>query len=489
MDKMDKAIVLININSDLRFHPSSVLCVGSALKQAGFKVHIYNIAPEEAPGKIKQILALKPLFVGFSVFTGPRTAIAAEMSSELKRRDPAVMVVWGGIHPSLVPEQCLKEGCIDIVVIGEGEETAVELAQALVSNAKLEEIQGLGFKSGGRIIINKRRPLINNLDDYKLDWSLVNMDECIETDIEGIRYLHFMSSRGCPFNCGFCYNFAFNERRWRPHSFEYVTEEIIRLKQVSGINGIVFNDDNFMVDIERAFKILRFLKDNGIRCVRLEMRLESLSHGILQKVSELGVINIFVGWESGSNRILKLINKGITREDIIEKFKLFSRHPQLAVSAAAIIGFPTETWGDVCETIDLGIKIAELVPANIITFQTYLPYPGTDLYPLAVKGGLNVPQRSKDWGGYNTFYGNMKLEWLPWAKNNTTKLFYRIDKYGKLLNRSKSSSFLRTLGKKICYFLARARIKCRFFAFPVEIFILHRFNRYYLDSKGKVVKR
>jgi len=120
-----------------------------------------------------------------------------------------------------------------------------------------------------------------------------------------------------------------------------------------------------------------------------------------------------------------------------------------------------------------------MIPGIVVTYQTFLPYPGTDAYELALKEGLRPPSRTEDYEVYDTFGTSMPLEWLPWADRNTSKLFYRIDKYGKLLTHSESTSALRTLGKKILYNLAKFRLRHRFFAFPFEIFILFKFNRYY----------
>ncbi|MBU2541458.1 MAG: B12-binding domain-containing radical SAM protein [Candidatus Omnitrophica bacterium] len=486
---MTNNIVLLNVKSDQVVYPLGLLYVGSALKRAGFDVKIYNILPEKIDENIDKIIELNPLFVGLSVFTGIHTAVAVKTSERLKQENPSLTIVWGGIHPSLIPGQCLLDAFVDIVVMGEGEETVVDLAQHLKNGSDLGDVKGIGFKSKDEIVINQPRPLIKNLDDFRIDWSLIDLRQCIDTVYTDTRYMGYMSSRGCPFNCGFCYNRAFNKRKWRSHSFEHVAGEIMDLKQRSGINGIVFFDDNFMVDVPRAIKILRFLKENGIKCVRLEMRLDILNEEILNTIYELGVRMVFVGWESGSNRMLKLIDKRITREEIIDKFRLFSRYPKIGVSASSIIGFPTETWQEICQTIDLGLEIAKSIPFNIITFQTFLPYPGTDMYQLAIKQGHKPPKHSCEWGGYNTFYGDMKLEWLPWANKETARIFYRIDKYGKLLNHAPSTTLLRTLGKKICYYLSRFRLHNRFFFLPFEIFLLHRFNRYYMDSKGRRKKR
>lgn len=486
---MNERIALVAIKTDRVVYPLSILYVGSVLKNSGFDVKIYNILPNRIEDNIQEIIDSGPLFAGFSVFTGIHTAVAARMSQELKKRCPSLTIVWGGIHPSLVPRQCLEEDFVDITVMGEGEETAAELALALKQKSELKGIKGIGFKEGGEIFLNEARPLIKNLDNYGLDWSLMDIGDCIDKTTDGLRSISYMTSRGCPFNCGFCYNLAFNKRRWRPFSFEHVVKEIMYMKKIGGIEGVSFHDDNFMTNVPRALKIISFLKDNGIKCLKLEMRVDTLNEEVLSTVYKLGVRSIFIGWESGSNRVLKLINKGITREEILDKFKLLRRFPRLAVSAPAIIGFPTETMGEVCQTIDLGLRIAKLVPSNHIIFQTFLPYPGTELYPLAVKEGLVPPKRSLDWEGYNTFYGTMKLEWLPWATKRTPRDFYSIDKYGKLLNHATSSTLLRSIGKKICYYLARFRLKYKFFYLPVEIYILHRFNRYYLDLEGKPIKR
>src|SRR3989338_454172 len=382
---MNKRIALVAIKTDRVVYPLSILYVGSALKKSGFEVKIYNILPNRIDDNIQEIIDPDPLFVGFSVFTVIRTAVAARMSQNLKQRSPSLKIVWGGIHPSLVPRQCLEEDFVDMAVVGEGEETAVELALALKQGYGLKGIKGVGFKEEGEIFLNEARPLIKNLDNYGLDWSLINIRGCIDKTTDGLRSISYMTSRGCPFNCGFCYNLAFNKRRWRPYSFEHVTGEIMHMKEIGGIEGVSFHDDNFMTNVPRALKIISFLKDNGIKCLKLEMRVDTLNKEILEAVYKLGVRSIFIGWESGSNRVLKLINKGITREEIIDKFKLLRRFPQIAVSAPAIIGFPTETRQEVYQTIGLGLKIAKLVPSNHIIFQTFLPYPGTELYPLAIK--------------------------------------------------------------------------------------------------------
>jgi radical SAM superfamily enzyme YgiQ (UPF0313 family) len=173
------------------------------------------------------------------------------------------------------------------------------------------------------------------------------------------------------------------------------------------------------------------------------------------------------------------MRKDTTRDIIIEKFTLLSRYKDISVNCAMIIGYPTETMKEIEKTMDLGAELSDMIPGIVVTFQTFLPYPGTDAYELALKEGFVPPPKTEDYDVYDTFGKTMTLSWLPWANKRTSELFFRIDKYGKLLTHSASTSSVRTLAKRFLYRLARFRLKRRWFAFPFEISILFRFNRYY----------
>ena len=229
----------------------------------------------------------------------------------------------------------------------------------------------------------------------------------------------------------------------------------------------------------RAFRILEKLKEMDVVATSCMIRLEVLDEGIVNRLKGLGVRRIFVGVESGSDRVLKLINKELTRELVIEKFRMLSKFKDIAVTAACIIGFPTETWEDIYQTIDLGVLLSEIFPDILVTFQTFIPYPGSSLYDIACKNGFSLPSNMSAYDTFDTYKGEMELSWLPWADSRTKTIFYRIDKYGKLLTHSKGSNPLRSLGKELFYRISRERLKKRFFAFPWEISVLHKFNRYY----------
>lgn len=472
---MNKSIILATVK-DEPIAPMGILYVGNALKQAGHNVVIYDLKPEEIEEAAKSIAELKPLFLGISTLTGLQTRHSAVLSMSVKQINSKIPIVWGGIHPSILPDECLKEDYIDAVVIGEGEETIIEVAQAYFNGGGLEGILGTGYSKNGETILNKPRPMQRDIDKFRMDWTLVDINRYIRRTHKGNSQIDFVTSRGCPFNCGFCYNAAFNKRRWRAHSIDHVLESIDRLKKTADIDAIQMQDDNFFVNDARAIEIISKLKKRDVQSDYIQMRIEKVQEEIIKALIENGIERLFIGWESANPRILKLINKNITREQLIDKFLLLSKFPKLSANASAIVGFPTETWKEIYVTIDFSLFISKLIPGVLINLFTYLPYPGSSIYELAIKEGFNPPACQFDWGVFDLLDSrDLDISWLPWIKEKEKKIFYRLDKYAQLLNHAKSTSLIRTRVKKIFYHSARFRFKHRFFKYPLEIKIQERF--------------
>lgn len=483
---MKNKILLIKIENESVYNPLGLLYVGSHLKNNGYNVDL-QIIPSTLfldinfiEQKAKAIIKEGYLFVGFSVLSGPQTKYSAILSKKIKEINDETCIVWGGIHPSLLPQQTLNESYIDVVVIGEGEKTALELADALSRNYDLRLVNGIGYKEDNKLMFNKEREFIKDLDKIIIDWSLVDMQKCLlEIPGRNERSFIYLTSRGCPHNCTFCYNKIFNKRKWRIHSIERIVSDIALIKKNYKIKTISFMDDHFFVNKNRSFEILSKLKAMDVTCSEFLLRVDEITEESIKRLNELGVKRIFVGVESGNDRVLSLMNKNTNRKMILEKFKILSKYKDIAVNSAMIIGYPTETLNEIEDSIDLGIELAEMIPGIVVTYQTFLPYPGTEAYELALKEGLKPLSRTEDYEIYDSFGKSMPLTWLPWADKNTRELFFRIDKYGKLLTHSKSTSLIRTIGKKFFYYLAKFRLRHRFFAFPFEISILFKFNRYY----------
>jgi len=472
---------------DTAMPPTGCMYVGGALKQAGFHVTIHHISSKDIQRTAQIICQTNPLFVGFSVITGSPVVHSATMGRMLKKISPDVPIVWGGIHPSLIPELCLCENFVDYVAIGEGEEVAVALANTLSTGGELSTISNIGYKDNdGEITINRTGPFIKNLDQYKQDWSLLNPKHYIRTSLDGKKYFVFITSRGCPYNCGFCYNLMFNKRRWRSHSDEFVINEIKQLKEVTGIEYVTFNDDNFLVDKKRAIRILKGLREIGVTALWIEVRLDQFDDDILAQLVQYGVKTIFVGWESGSNNTLKKIDKGFDTELIINSFKMAAKY-SLEIDASAIVGFPFENEEDINKTLKMVGKIDDINPGrNKFNIGVYIPYPGTRIVHEAIQLGFRFPTDINLWGKYDILKGEMDL---PWLKQEQIRRISKIDRYGKMLYTGSPRMSIFFVVQKLFATLAKIRFKYSCFLFPVEAHLYNLLVRLYFKFRISSVKK
>ena len=416
-------ITLIKINPPWGMvnPPLGLLYIGNALKKAGHEVRVLHYSSKDALNHVLEIVRSKPIFVGFSVFTAGGIRDTVLMCKEIKRISK-IPIVWGNAHPSLTPEQCLNEPYVDIVVFSEGEETVVELAKAIEKGQELKNIRGIGYREGGRVKITEPRPFIQNLDQYKADWSLIDINKYIRPYWDLKRVLPFVTSRGCPHDCSFCYNLVFNKRRWRAHSIDFVVSEVEKLKSEYNIDGIRFWDDNFFVNKERAFKIVERIN----LPYYAETRIDYIDEDFARKLKETKCQELLFGLESGSNRILKLINKGFTVEDILKGIKILAKFKIPKISGSIIIGYPTETKSEFLQTMKMVTQLLEINPKVEFTTGLYLPYPGVPSYELAIKEGFNPPQETEGWDVLDRWAYGSEVSWLDWI---TASEVNKIRKY------------------------------------------------------------
>jgi len=463
------SLIQINYTEDHseKVLPLGILAVGSNLKRHGFEVELININEKEIDKTAEQLSLQSQIYVGLSVMTGIQTKHSAQLSQKIKAINPNIQIVWGGIHPSLLPEQCLAEPYIDYVVISEGEVTSVELAESLINKTDLSAVLGIGYKDGGEIKITPWRPFIANLDEYRLDFSLVDLEKFIFPLSDHKRVIAYKASRGCPFNCSFCYNNAFNQNKWRTWTADVVIEDIKWLKDNYRIDAIKFYDDNFFVDKNRAFYILERIDLPS----HLEIRIDSITDEVAEKLKRLKVFDMLIGIESGSNRMLELIDKRFSVDTLMNGVSVIAKH-QLPATYSVIVGLPTEVKSEFEATIDLLYKIYQVHPQAAFTLGAYLPYPGSKMYDLAIAEGFKPPVKTEDWGKIDRFRQDFDSPWVDSAK------VWRIREYFKFLNWR--------LGPVIKWF--EFRIKHRLFDWPVDIYLVEYFSGLALEQKGFIGK-
>ena len=415
MQEKNNLICLVKIDNHIYrdVPPLGVLYLASALFRNGFHVEIYHIESNEIDKYEQIILNKKPLFVGFSVVTGWGVKYAVTLSRRIKNKSQ-IPIIWGNVHPSSLPKQCLEEKYIDIVCIGEGEETVVELAKALKNNSDISEIQGIGYKQKSNIVINPRRPRIKNLDQYEIDWDIVDIHRYI-TPCWGIkRTLRVIASRGCPYNCWFCYNLFFNQKQWYSHSAQYVIQKLSDLVKAYNIEALYFNDDNFFVDQKWAWEIL-----NGLEVpYYASVRAECINKNFAQKLSDTGCQELLIGFESGSDAVLKdIMNKGTTEKDNYNAVDILCHYPHIKISGSFITALPGETENDIQKTIQMICKFLEIHPNFKVILAFYRPMPGTELYKLSLAQGFVPPDKTEDWSSFDALDNSFELPWMDKQKS------------------------------------------------------------------------
>lgn len=423
--------------------------------------------------------------VGISAMTGSQIKFGLEIAKKIKKDFKDIPLVWGGIHLSLLPEQAIENEFVDYVVTGEGEQTFYELVEHIFSDKNVSDIasiKGLVYQDeNGQIKRNSEREFIS-LDEIPLvPYDLLKQTKCYHVD----KQIAYQSSRGCPYNCSFCYNQTVNHKRWRGKSPEIVIRDLKYLKKTFNVSSVNFVDDQALVKKTRTLKIAElFIKEelniNWSASVTVNS-FHNYTDDEVKLLKKSGLKALAFGAESGSERILHLLHK----DTHVQKFYEVARKCQrqkLGATFYFMMGFPWETEEDVEKTfrvIDILSKIGSLVYLKGIMRLT--PYPGTECFDIAREQGCEFPQNFEEWDEYG-HTTNVQLPWLDEKTQKKYDLISLIARNGGLNQWNfKSINGHYTSYKFFFYHLdARIRWKLRFFLFAPEwklyTWIMRRFH-------------
>jgi radical SAM superfamily enzyme YgiQ (UPF0313 family) len=451
--------------------------LSSSLKKAGFSVIIEDITETDIDKSIEKVKQIQPLFVGISVTFGTFSKSFVEYARKVKQIDKNIPIVFGGAHATAIPELCLKTGFVDYVVMGEGERTIQELAIALRDGELIANIEGISYQMGNYMITTPPRPLENNIDTFDIDWESCNLNHYIYTNTVTRKrtFRSYRSSRGCPFQCTFCYNVYFNKQRFRPHSVDYVLRDLEMLKHKYKVDIIQFTDDNFFGNKKRAYEILRGMKEIGIVATNLDVRATDVDEELMKTLSECECNSIFVGLESENERVLKYMKKKIRKEDFQNVLTIAEKWG-ITVSTQMIIGIPTHTKQEIMDTIDFSVSLLRKEPNCNLILVPYLPLPGTAMYQEAMCNGHIPPVDIEDYDNFGTPTGYLKksasdMSWLPWASDQDKeklRLIAPISTQSLFVRPLLTDRFpIRTM-KDILFRLACFRLKHLFFSRPLD---------------------
>jgi len=407
--------------------PLGLLLIAAPLIKNGYFVKIIDQRVEpDWKEKLLDELKQDPLLVGISVLTSKPILYGLEVSKLVKQNSKA-KVVWGGFHPSLSPEQTLKNEFVDIAVIREGEETLLELANRLSKNRDYNNVLGIAYKRNEKIYVNSQRPFIDLNKQLDIPYHLVEVEKYVQLRIsssgEHGRELAMYTSRGCPFRCAFCYNKELNKRKWRAQSAEKVVMEIEKLVKDYQVTSFHIQDDEFFTDLDRVEKICQGLMKKNIKVEFISLcRIDyvcRMDDNFLSLIRKNGFKTLALGVESGSSRMLKIIQKDITVKQVLEavaKLKKFNIEGKYLF----MIGFPGEKIEDMYKTTDLMREIKRINPFSLIpAWRIFTPFPGTDLYQKSVENGWDPPQDLEGWANYN--FNTVKMPWIDEQRKKIIK--------------------------------------------------------------------
>lgn len=292
-------------------------------------------------------------------------------------------VVVGGAHASIFPEEVIKDGA-SIVVIGEGERTIVEIAQRKDLEDP-EEVDGIAFRKGGEVIRTRPRSYISDIDPLPFPaWHLFDLSR-YDCTFQGRPGLPMITSRGCPFNCAFCFKGVFGNRI-RMRSAKNIVAEISLLRSRFGIGSILFEDDCFTASRQRIHDLCRELIARKIDIVwRCVGRADQVDWETLQLMKKAGCVSIAFGIESGSQKILDLVGKKLDR-DAFPPAVRNARRLGIKTKGYYMIGLPWETRRTARETI----RFARRNRTDQLQFTLPVPLPGTRLWDMAREKGFPV---------------------------------------------------------------------------------------------------
>ena len=365
-----------NDNSIFRFPPLGLGYLAAALKKCGFQVDLVDCTFLTFSEAVDRVKRAKPEIIGFySMFSMKKTTL--ELARTMKRESggDCCLFVVGGPLPSWSPESFLDS--FDVVAVGEGEETMIELAACVSKGIGFSGVRGLVYRDGENTVRTDDRGFIRNLNSLAFPLRELFDNEAYKRyylDRFGYSTSSMITSRGCPFSCDFCSRPIFGSDV-RTRSIGNIVDEVEEI-QALGYDRVWFADDCFTIDRKHLLgvcdEIVRRKVDIAWECLS---RVDTMDGEVAKGMKRAGCLRVFFGIESGNDSVLSLMNKRITSSQA-ERAVFVAKDAGLQVGAFFIVGYPGETNKTVLDTV----RFASGLPLDYLSFTLPYPIPGTPLY-------------------------------------------------------------------------------------------------------------
>lgn len=402
------------------------------------------------------------LCAAVSALTGNPITTGLEFSKMVKElTNWKTPVVWGGVHPTLLPLQTIANPHIDYVVFGEGEMAFAKLVKSIANNKTPAGIGNICWKNNGIPIIEHQNPYIDLNTLSFLDYDYFGIEKYITNLIHGPRSFELITSRGCPFECAYCYNVAVNKRTYRYKSSEVVVAELEEIINKYQITDLHFREDEFFIRKKRVLEIMEgiVLKNLNFNwsadiTIKLFNNYSKTEKEFLHLLKRSGCKKLIFGVESGDEFTLKKIKKHLKPSDVIRTSEIL-RDVGIKGFYHFMIGFPFEKRENIINTFNFMSDCLETNPD--ITFygpSIYTPYPGAELYKQAIESGFKEPKSLQDWAKHDWERVKAYNSHDPFIRNLIT--FAPI--FGTLYNKDRNRILFRLFLKLNLSFLRKFSI-------------------------------
>jgi radical SAM superfamily enzyme YgiQ (UPF0313 family) len=459
--------------------PLGILAVATPLLNAGYSVKLIDstITPNFKKRVLEEVQ--DALCLGISLVTGPMIRETAEIARAVKAWNPDFPVILGGWHPSLLPKQTLEAEYIDIVVRGQGEESLLDVVRHLENRTPMDLIPGIGFKRDKKLIFTTERPLRPIVDSPPKAYHIADFDAYER--VCGRRWAMYTTSLACPYNCSYCTNAGVYGRKWNALPAGQVVQETVDLTRRYGLELLWIVDDNFLVDLDRA----RLIAEGLVRenadfrwSIQATTNLTSrLSVEDLKLLRRSGLQQICHGAESGSPKVLKLMNKGFQNFDTIYETARRCLEADIRPSFNIIFAYPGEGPEERQQTIRFIMDMCRRHPGAEFWTNIFTPYPGAPVMEHAEELGIHVPNSFEGWADFFPRY--TVLPWLSGREHKRLQITrdYLRMAFDRIPIAADTRKRTTRLAQKLLSLPARWRLDHNVYAAPAEIWLNEKLKK------------
>ncbi len=394
--------------SGLQMHtpnpPLGLAYIAAAVKEAGFPYHVIDGTgealdavssyPDRADFMVQGLsfdeivgrIAPETTIIGLNCMFSTLWPLTNRLALRVREKFPHALMVLGGEHGTAVPDHVLTHSPFDVVVLGEGEETFVELIRAYDVGSRFHEVKGIAFRDSGTVVKTGLSPRKKDVDVIPVpDWDSFPIEGYISRhQINGVnlgRSMPLLATRGCPYQCTFCSNPAMWTQRWIPRNPKLVADEMQLLKRRYGVTNFDFQDLTAIIKRQWIIDFCRELirRDLGVTWqMPSGTRAEVFDEEVADLLYRSGCRALAFAPESGSPEILKIVKKQVDLPKMLTSMRIAVKRG-LKLSCFIVIGFPDDTPATLRQTMRLVRRMAVL-GVHDVSVSKFVPYPGSELF-------------------------------------------------------------------------------------------------------------